>query len=160
MNEWPKAASGQLQYRQGDGQAKTPWPGASWVKVEHALNSLDPGPMRVAGNDHVNSAGYGIQLQLMDIVQHVDRAPAEPYDCGVGIRFRPVAGINIPSDRNHRRNPTESDDDLRPADIAGVDDMRHPGQASLSLWTQEPVGVRNDSNPHLQPASLFRHGTS
>ena len=135
MNEWPKAAFGQLQYRQSDGQVKTPRPGASWIKIEHAANSLDPGPMRVAGNDHVNSAGYGIQLQFMDIVQDVDRAPAEPYHLGVGITFRPVVGIDIPSDRNHRRNPAESGDDVRPTDIAGVDDMRHPGQALLSLWT-------------------------
>ena len=71
----------------------------------------------------------------MDIVQDVDRAPAEPYHLGVGIAFRPVVGIDIPSDCNHRRNPAESDDDVRPTDIAGVDDMRHPGQALLSLWT-------------------------
>ena len=55
--------------------------------------------MRVAGNDHVNSAGYRVQPQFMDIVQ------------------------------------AESDDDVRPTDIAGVNDMRHPGQALLSLWT-------------------------
>ena len=135
MNEWPKAAFGHLQYRQSNGQAKTPRPGASWIKIEHAANSLDPGPMRVAGNDQVNSGGYGVQPQFMDIVQDVDRAPAKPYHLGVGITFRPVVGIDIPSDCNHRRNPAESDDDVRPTDIAGVDDMRHPGQALLSLRT-------------------------
>ena len=72
----------------------------------------------------------------MDIVQDVDRAPADPYHLGVGMTFRPVVGIDIPSDCNHRRNPAESDDDVRPTDIAGVNDMRHPGQALLSLWTQ------------------------
>jgi hypothetical protein len=46
-----------------------------------------------------------------------------------------VAGIDIPSDRNHRRNAAESDDDVRPTDVAGVDDMFHPCQALLSLWT-------------------------
>jgi hypothetical protein len=46
-----------------------------------------------------------------------------------------VVGVDIPSDCNHRRNPAESDDDVRPTDIAGVDDMRHPDQALLSLWT-------------------------
>src|SRR5258705_904246 len=97
MNEWPKAAFGQLQYRQSDGQVKTPRPGASWIKIEHAANSLDPGPMRVAGNDHVNSTRYGIQLQFMDIVRNVDRAPAEPHHLRVGITFRPVDRIDIAS---------------------------------------------------------------
>ena len=135
MNEWSKGAFGQLQCRESDGQVKTPWPGASRIKMEHTVNSLDPGPMRVAGNDHVNSAGYGIQLNFIDIVEDVDRAPAEPYHLGVGITFRPVASINIPSDRNHRRNLAESGDDVRPTDVAGVDDMCHPAQALLSLWT-------------------------
>jgi hypothetical protein len=78
MNEWSKGAFGQLQCRESDGQVKTPWPGASRIKIEHTVNSLDKGPMRVAGNDHVNSAGYEIQLELIDIVEDVDRAPAEP----------------------------------------------------------------------------------
>jgi hypothetical protein len=72
MNEWPRAAFGQPQYHQSDGQVKTPWPSAPWIKIEP-----EPGPMRVAGNAHVNSAGYGIHLQFMDIVQDVDRALAE-----------------------------------------------------------------------------------
>ena len=135
VNEWSKGALGQLQCRESDGQVKTPWPGAPRIKIEHTVNSLDPGPMRVAGNDHVNSAGYGIQLEFIDIVEDVDRTPAEPYHLGVGITFRPVAGIDIPSDRNHRRNLAESGDDVRPTDVAGVDDMCHPGQALLSLWT-------------------------
>jgi hypothetical protein len=69
MNEWPKAAFGQLQYGHSDGQVETPWPIVPWIKIKHALNGLDPGPMRVAGDDHVNSAGYRIKLQFMDIVQ-------------------------------------------------------------------------------------------
>jgi len=135
MNEWPKGAFGQLQCRESDGQVKTPWPGASRIKIEHTVNSLDPRPMRVAGNDHVNSTGYGIQLEFIDIVEDVDRAPAEPYHLGLGITFRPVAGIDISSDRNHRRNLAESGDDVQPTDVTGVDDMLHPGQALLSLWT-------------------------
>ena len=75
MNEWPKAAFGQLQYRQSDGQVKTPGPGAAWIKIKQAVNSLDPGPMSVAGNDHANAARCGTQLEFMDVVQHVDRAP-------------------------------------------------------------------------------------
>jgi hypothetical protein len=46
-----------------------------------------------------------------------------------------VTGIHIPFDRNHRRNPAESGDDVQPTDIASVDDMRHPSQVLLSLWT-------------------------
>ena len=74
----------------------------------------------------------------MDIVQDVDRAPADPYHLGVGITFRPVVGIDIPSDCNHRRNPAESDDDVRPTDIAGVDDMRHPTRRCSASGLRSP----------------------
>ena len=135
MDEWPNGAFGQFQCRESDGQVETPWPGASRIKIEHTVNNLDPRPMRVAGNDHVNSAGYGIHLQFIDIVEDVDRAPAEPYHLGVGITFCPVSSIDIPSDRNHGCNLAESGDDVGPTDVAGVDDMLHPGQALLSLCT-------------------------
>jgi hypothetical protein len=60
--------------------------------------------------------------------------------------FRPVAGIDVPSDRNDRRNPLEFGDNVWRTDIAGVDDMRHACEALLNLWAQEPVSVRDDSN--------------
>jgi len=53
-----------------------------------------------------------------------------------------------------RRNPTESDKNIRTTNIARVDDMRHPGKPLLSLGPQEPVGVRDDSNP--QHCSIHR----
>jgi hypothetical protein len=88
----------------------------------------------------------------MDVVQHVNRAPAEPYHPGAGITLRPGADIDIPSERNPRRNPAESGYDVWPADITGVDDMRHPGQVSLSLWMYEP-GV-SEMTPPLTCISL------
>ncbi len=71
----------------------------------------------------------------MDIMQDVDRASAEFYHPGVGITFRPVSGIDIPSDRYHGRDSAQLGDDLRPTDIAGVDDLRYSGEALHSLWT-------------------------
>jgi hypothetical protein len=40
----------------------------------------------------------------------------------------------------------QSGDHVWRTDIAGVDDVRHAGEALLNLWTQEPVSVRDDSN--------------
>jgi hypothetical protein len=71
------------------GVLDAPSPSAPWTKIEHAVNSLDPGPMRVAGNDHVNSVGYRIHLQFMGIVQDVDRALAESYHLGPRLAGQP-----------------------------------------------------------------------
>ncbi len=110
--------------------------------------------MRVAGNDHVNSANCWINLQFLKVVQDIERSLSELYHLSVRIRFRPVGGIDVPSNRSDRRNPTESDKNIRTTNIASVDNMRHPGKPLLSLGPQEPVGVRDDSNP--QHCSIHR----
>jgi len=92
--------------------------------------------MRVAANDNVDPARDWIELQRLDVVQDVDAAPAEGYRPGLRIVFRPTAGINVASDRNDRRNPLESGNDVWRTDIAGVDDLRHAREALLDLWTQ------------------------
>ena len=98
----------------------------------------------MAANDDVNPARDWIELQCLDVVQDIDAAPAEGYHLGLRILLRTVAGIDVPSDRNDRRNPLESGDNVRRTDIADVDNMRHACEALLDLRTQEPVSVRND----------------
>jgi hypothetical protein len=110
--------------------------------------------MRVAGNDHVNSANCWIDLQFLKVVQDIEGPLPEPYHLSVGIMFRPVPGIDVSSNRGDRRNPTESDENVRATNIASVDDMRHPGKPLLSLRPQEPVGVRDDSNSQHCAVSL------
>ena len=107
--------------------------------------------MRVTGNDHVNSADRWINLQFLKVVQDVERSPSELYRLSVRIMFRPVGSIDVRSDR---RNPTEFDKNILTTNVASVDDMRHPRKPLLSLGPQEPVGVRDDSNP--QHCSIHR----
>jgi hypothetical protein len=60
---------------------------ASWIKIERAASSLGPGPMRVAGNDHLNSAGYRVQ-------------PAEIHLSGLGHHGSDVAqGTDLTASR-------------------------------------------------------------
>lgn len=110
--------------------------------------------MRVAGNHHVNSANCWIDLQLLKVMQDIERPLAKPYHLSVRITFRQVAGIDVSPDRSDRRNPTESDENVRATNIASVDDMRHPGKPLLSLRPQEPVGIRDDSNLQHYAVSL------
>jgi hypothetical protein len=135
MDDWRKTACGQIQSLHGDGQVETSWPSASRIEIEHPANNLDPGPMRVAAKDDVDPARGWLEPQCFDVVQDVDAAPTERYHPGFRIMFRPVVGIDVPSDRNGRRNPLESADNVWRTDIAGMDDMRHAGELFLDLWT-------------------------
>ena len=146
MDDRLKTACGQIQSHYSDGQVETPWPSASRIEIEHPANGLDPGPMRVAANDDVNADRDWIELQCFDVVQDIDAASAEGYHLGLRITFRPVLSIDVPSDRNDRRNPLEAGDNVWRTDIAGVDDMRYACETLLDLRTQEPVSVRDDSD--------------
>src|SRR6266700_75066 len=146
MDNRRKAGCGQIQSRHSDGQVETSWPSAPRVEIEHPVDSLDQGPMRVAGNDDVDPARERIELQCFDVVQDVDAAPTGHYHLGLWIMFRPVAGIDVPSECNDRRNPLESGDNVWRTDIPGMDDLRHACEGLLDLWAQQPVGVRDDSN--------------
>jgi hypothetical protein len=107
--------------------------------------------MRVARNDDVETAQLRIELQFLDVVQDVNGALAWFYHLGVRRVLRPVAGIDVSSDRSDRRNPAEPGNDLWPTDITGVDD----GEPLLNLRAQEAMGIRDDSNP---PHCLSRPG--
>lgn len=102
--------------------------------------------MRVAGNHDVNATGGWIDLQFPKVMQDVEGTLPEPQRQGVGIIFGPFAGIDISSDRSNRRNLAKCGQNIGTTDIPGVDDMRHAGKPLLSLWPQEPVGIRNDSD--------------
>jgi hypothetical protein len=90
VNERSKGACAQLKGRQSNGQVEAPRPGASGIEIEHPVNDPDSRPMRVAGNHYGNPAQHGIQPQFLDIVQHVNGAPAEFYRLGVRIFFCPL----------------------------------------------------------------------
>jgi hypothetical protein len=107
--------------------------------------------MRVARNHDVNSTTGWINLQFLQVVQDIEGTLPEPDHLRVGIFFRPVADIDVSSDRSEGRNPAEPDKNVPAADIAGVDDMRHAGKPLRSLGPQQPMGIRNDSNPQHWP---------
>src|SRR3981081_2779126 len=108
MNEWPRLACGQVQSRQSDGQVEAAWPSTSRIKIEHGADSLNQRPMRVARNNHVDPARHRIDLQFVNVVDELDLTPAEPYQLGVRIVFRPLPLIDVSSDRSDRSNPAES----------------------------------------------------
>src|SRR6266700_4825162 len=100
MDNRRKAGCGQIQSRHSDGQVETSWPSAPRVEIEHPVDSLDQGPMRVAGNDDVDPARERIELQCFDVVQDVDAAPTGHYHLVSGLLFAPGPGSKVPPDAN------------------------------------------------------------
>ncbi|OKO74435.1 hypothetical protein AC630_26885 [Bradyrhizobium sp. AS23.2] len=100
----------------------------------------------MARNNHVDPTRRRIELQVVDVMKDIDRMVAKPDLLCIRIIFCPRPVIDVPPYCDNRRNPAESVDDFRAADVAGMDDMGHPGQPLLGFGTQDPVCIRDDSD--------------
>jgi hypothetical protein len=69
--------------------------------------------------------------------------------------LRPLAGVDVPSDRTDRRNPAQPGNYVWLTNITAVDDMRNAREPLLSLRAQEAVGIRNDSNTEHSAGVLW-----
>jgi hypothetical protein len=100
----------------------------------------------MAGNNHVDPTRRWIELQVVDVMKDMNRVVAKPDRLCIRIIVRPRPVIDIAPNCDNRRNPAESVDDLRVADVTGMDDVGHAGQLLLRFGTQDPVGIRDNSD--------------
>src|SRR5215470_4535154 len=60
----------------GNRQAESPRAGAPGIEIEHAVAALDARLVRVARDDRVVAGGARVDVQLVEVVQHVERMAA------------------------------------------------------------------------------------
>ena len=78
---------------------------------------------------------------------------------GVGQVRGPVAPVGVAPDRVHRGDPFQGAQNLRVADVPGVDDEFHALKGLDRLGTQQAVGVGDDADEvlsHENPAGQGR----
>src|SRR3954452_11845393 len=149
MNHGPQiAALVQIERRQCNRQFKASWPGAPGIQEQYSVDRVDLHPMRMAGNDCVHAMSYGVDPERLQVMQEVEAMAAEAHRFGFGIAPRPIADIGISPDGGDGRNAAEPVQNLRRADIAGVDNVGHSREAICDLRPQKTVRVRDDSDPH------------
>jgi len=67
----------QLEGRQRDRQGEAARAGASRIEVEDAAHGLDLRTMRMPRDDHVDPGGGGIEVEVLEVVKHMDGPAAE-----------------------------------------------------------------------------------
>src|SRR5258708_3917075 len=85
--------AGQLEGREGDGQGEPARARTSRIKVEDAARGLDLRAMRMPRDDHVDPGGGGVEIQVLEVVKHMDGPAAERQAGGVGVALRPPARV-------------------------------------------------------------------
>src|SRR4051794_7004676 len=91
-------------------------------------------------------------------MQKVEAASAEVHCFGFGIAPRPTADVDVSPDGGDGRYSAKPLQNLRRADITGVEDMGHPRKTALSLRSEKAVRIRDHSDPqrHVRPSLQCR----
>jgi hypothetical protein len=98
--------------------------------------------MAVAVYHHAESGGFGLQVELAEIVQHVDRNAAGFDNFGFGQSARPGRGVNVAANRGYGRDLRERFQNFGSADIAGVEDAVGSAQSLRRLRAAAGRGCR------------------
>lgn len=142
----------QLSYT--DRQLESPRARAARIEVKHSVARLLLGDVAVAANHDVESRSFRFQIELGQVVQHVDGRAAEFDDFGLRKLARPPTFIDVASDRGERRQRRQLLNDLGIANIACVDDVFRPTQNSDSFRTKQAVCIRDDADEYSRLSVL------
>jgi len=122
-------------------QIEAPRARAARIEIEHTVLLFDLRPMAVTVHDYAESRAFRLQIELPQIMQHIDRNVAGFNDLSFGQRARPGVGVDVAADGSYRRDLRECFEDFGCADVAGVEDAVGTAQGFDGFGTQEAVGV-------------------
>jgi hypothetical protein len=100
----------------------------------------------------------GIEVELGDIVDDVERNAAEFQRLRFRNGARPRADIVVAAHRAHRRDLAQRSQDRRVADVAGVDDVLAWLKEAQRFGTKQAVRVRDQAYAD-QAAAAGRRST-
>lgn len=143
-------AVGDLQAAEGDGKAEAARAGASGIEVEHAVAGELAVLVGVAADDGGESGGFGVEVEGVEVVNDVDNSAGEFDDFSSVETLGPGLDVDIAADGGDGRDFLERGNDLRIADVAGMDDVLRAAQESERFRTEQAVRVRDNANDHSQ----------
>lgn len=102
--------------------------------------------MRVAGDNHRIAEGRWIHRNGEPLV-HEEEPPASDFQLQVLRQVVPQRSpVVVASDRQDRSDVREGRENVLPADVSRVENQGASGQGRESFTSDEPVGVRDDSD--------------
>ncbi len=100
----------------------------------------------MAGDHRVESGCVGFQIELRQIVQHVDGNAAALDDVGRWQLAGPCGRIDIAADGGYGRDRRELLENLRRANVSRVNDVLRTAQRGESFRAKQAVGVGDDAD--------------
>ena len=136
-----------MQFEAGDGDWKVEafGTGAAGVDVEHVLPPIFVWSVSVSGNDNRDFRELWIEIDVVQIVENVNKRLSRfhrfaKWQCGC-----PVAPVRVAAHGVDWSDEPKLYKNFRIPNIAGVNDEVRAAQGIERLWPQQAVGVRNDA---------------
>ena len=111
--------------------------------------------MTVAGDDHVESSGLGLQIELREIVDNIDGNVGELDDFGCGEFAGPCLLVDVASDRGDGGDGGEFVENFGIADVTGMNDVLRALERSQSFGAEQAVGVGDYADDNGLLSSQF-----
>src|ERR1700687_2482919 len=122
-------------------QAEASRAGAAWIEIEHTVLLFYLRMMAVAIDEHAESGGFRLQVELAAIMHHIDGDAAKFKDFSFRQCARPRSSVDLTADRDYGGNLRERFEDFGGADIAGVEDAVGSAQSFDGFGPQQAVDV-------------------
>ena len=111
--------------------------------------------MAVPINNHGKSCRLRFQIQFAQVVQHIDRDATNFKHIGRRNLLRPGFPIHIAANGGNRRNLSQLFQDVRIADVSGMNDVVRSAQGGESFGTKQAMSIRNDADTQCLHAIRF-----
>jgi len=116
-------------------------PRAPWIDAEHASAFGAARLVRMPADDDVESGCGRVQVEFMNIVQHIDVGGTRFNDGGERQRGGPGSVVNVASDGYDRSESFERVQDFRLPDVPGMNNQVRAFQRSPGFVAQQAVSV-------------------
>src|SRR5262249_11017187 len=124
-----------------DGEREAPRARATRVDEEDVATPFDERPGRVTGQDGAESRGRGLEIELGDVVDHVDSMHPDLNHVIGGKSGRPRTLVIVAPDRANGGDGPKRIENGGCADVATVDDEIAPAQLLDRLGADETMRV-------------------
>ena len=104
----------------------------------------------MAGHHHLHAGPGGFQVELCEVVDHVQADLAEAEELRLPQPHRPRPPIVVAAPRRDGRERGQRLEDAGIADVACVDDVVAAVEEGLDLRPQQAVGVGDQADAHVR----------
>ena len=132
----------------GDRQFKAPRPARPRIEIEHSLVPANAGLMRMAEEDHRKFRRDWIEMQRVQIVQHVHVVILEQQHFCFRQSAALTAAIDIAANGSDRRDLFERFQNSGITDVSEMQNAFDPGECRNNLRPQQPMSIADNADFH------------